>query len=139
MARPKVTRGNLKDHKVTVRLDHATYEMLKEAMERGTITNLSEALRSMIRQRVWEEKTSELLSQDSRLQEMSDRELRTLVNTVFRDFGKGQKRGIIGSDEFLKGFFSALGGLVREALMEWERRKAEKKTTKGKGRARKPL
>ena len=126
--RLKLTKGIKKDYKVTVRLDHDTYEDLIEAIKKGKITNLSEALRSMIRQKVWEERFSDEIGQDLRLNEVSDKDLREIVNRVFGDFNITKNRQIVKQDGFLEGLFSALGPIVRRAVAELERREADKRS-----------
>lgn len=130
MPRPKLIKGNRKEHKVTIRLDDATYESLKEAMERGMISNLSEALRTMIRQKVWEERISEEMSRDMRLEEMRDEDLRSVVDILLGNFDTPERRKFLKSDGFLKGFFSAFGGVMKVVLTELERREGQKSTTK---------
>lgn len=128
MAGAKLIVGNKKDHKVTVRLDNDTYQSLKEAVERGVITNLSEALRGMIRQKLWEEMFSEEIGQDLRLNEIKEKELRRMVDRVVGDVAEIKNKEIIKLDGFLEGMFSALGGLVKKAMVELDKREAQKKT-----------
>ena len=130
MPRPKLMKRNRKDHKVTVRLDNATYESLKEAMERGTISNLSEALRTMIREKIWEERMSEELSRDLRPEEVSNEDLRSAVDILLGSFDTPERREFLKLDGFLKGFFSALGGVMKTVLTELERREGQRKITK---------
>ncbi|MFC1958495.1 ribbon-helix-helix domain-containing protein [Chloroflexota bacterium] len=131
MPRPKIIRGDNKDHKVTVRLDNATYESLKEAMEQGKITNLSEALRDMIRRKLWEERFSEEIGQDLRFNEVNEEDLREMMDKLLGNFKTERYREILKVDGVLEGMFSAFGGVLRKALTELEKREAEKRTRKG--------
>ena len=131
MPRRKIIRGDNKDYKVTVRLDNATYESLKEAMEHGKITNLSEALRDMIRRKLWEEKFSEEIGRDLRLNEVSGEDLRGVTDRLLGDFDIERNREFLKVDGFLEGMFSAFGNLMRRAIAELERREADKRTRRG--------
>jgi hypothetical protein len=127
MPRPKI-RASLKDHKVTIRLDNDTYQTLKEAIDQGVITNLSETLRGMIRQRLWVEKFSKEIENDLKLDEVSYEDLRAIANRVLRDFD-GDKR-LLKMDGVLEAMFSVFGGLVRRAIVEAERREADINTAR---------
>jgi Arc/MetJ-type ribon-helix-helix transcriptional regulator len=129
MPRPKLIKGNKKDHKVTIRLDNDTYRSLKEAIEQGKVTNLSEALRGMIRQKVWEVKFSEEIRRDLRLNEVSEKDLREMVDRLLGDFDTAENREFVKLDGFLEALFSSIGSVIRKALVELERREAGKRTS----------
>jgi Arc/MetJ-type ribon-helix-helix transcriptional regulator len=128
MPRPRISMHNKKDHKVTVRLDDDTYQSLKEAIEAGLITNLSEALRNMIRQKLWEVEFSREIGKDLSIKEVSEEELREVVDRVVGDFDTAKNKEFLKLDGFLEGMFSALGGIVRKAMVELEKRSARDKT-----------
>ena len=129
MARPKLTRANVKDHTVTVRLDDGTYQQLKEAMERGTISNLSEALRSMIRQRLWQESFSKEIESDLKSGELSEKDWHDVVQRVWGSLKSGsvEDRESAKLEGFLEGLFSAVGGFIRRAIEELDRKEGDKK------------
>lgn len=128
MPRPRISMQNKKDHKVTVRLDDDTYQSLKEAIEAGLITNLSEALRNMIRQKLWEVEFSREIGKDLSIKEVSEEELREVVDRVVGDFDTAKNKEFLKLDGFLEGMFSALGGIVRKAMVELEKRSTRDKT-----------
>ena len=130
MPRPKIIRGDNKDYKVTVRLDNATYKSLKEAMEHGKITNLSEALRGMIRRKLWEEKFSEEIGRDLRLDEVSEKDLREMTDRLLGNFDTAENREFVKLDGFLEGMFSTFGSIMKRAILELERREVDKRTKK---------
>jgi len=130
MPMPKLTRGNKKDYKVTVRLDHDTYEDLIKAIEKGNITNLSEALRSMIRQKLWEQRFSEEIPLDVKWSEVSKKELRSMANRMFGDLCVSEYRKFLTADGFLEGIFSAVGGVVKKGLVELEKREQKGRVTR---------
>jgi Arc/MetJ-type ribon-helix-helix transcriptional regulator len=129
MARPKLTRVNVKDHTVTVRLDDATYQQLKEAMELGTITNLSEALRSMIRQRLWQERLSKEMERDLKSGDLSEKDWHGAVQRIWEALKSGsvEDRKSAKLEGFLEGLFSAFGGFVRRAVEELDAEEGNKK------------
>lgn len=129
MARPKLTRVNVKDHTVTVRLDDATYQHLKEAMEQGTITNLSEALRSMIRQRLWQERFSKEIERDLKSGELSEETWHGVVQRIWGSLKSGSEedRESVKLEGFLEGLLSACGGFIRRAIEELDRKEGGKK------------
>ena len=129
MPRPKVTKGNTKDHKVTVRLDDATYQQLKKATERGTITNLSEALRSMIRQKLWQEYFSDEMERDLKSGELSEEELHGVVQRVWESLKNAsvEDKESAKSEGFLEGLFSVFGGFVRRTIGDLDRTEQDKK------------
>ena len=131
MPRPKIIRGDNKDYKVTVRLDNATYESLKEAMEQGKIINLSEAIRGMIRQKLWEERFSEEIGRDLRVNEVSEKDLREVTDRLLGNFDTAKNRKFLKIDGFLEGMFSAVGSVIKRAMVELERRETDKRTKKG--------
>jgi Arc/MetJ-type ribon-helix-helix transcriptional regulator len=123
----KLTGASKKDFRVTVRLDPETYGRLSEAVEQGVITNISEALREMIRQKLWERRFSKEIQRDMKLDEISDEDLRRAKKILLGDLGTTKMRKLLMADGFLEGMFSALGGIVRKAMNELERREANKK------------
>jgi len=84
MPKRKLTGAGKKDYRVTVRLDPETYRSLSEAVEQGAISNLSEALRSMIRQKLWEQRFSNEMQLDLKWNEVSRKELRSSEQDVRR-------------------------------------------------------
>ena len=127
MPRRKLTGAGKKDFRVTIRLDPETYRSLSEAVEQGAISNISEALREMIRQKLWEQRLSKEMQLDMKLDEITDEDLRRVKKIVLGDLGTSEKRKLLMVDGFLEGMFSALGGIVRKAMNELERREANKK------------
>ena len=132
MQMKKVTRTNKKDYRVTVRLDADTYQSLSEAVEQGAINNLSEALRSMIRQKLWEQRFSEEIPLNVEWNEVSKKELRSLANRIFGDLGISEYRKLLRADGCIEGIFSAVGGVIRKALVELERREQKGEVTRAK-------
>ncbi|HEX74160.1 MAG TPA: ribbon-helix-helix protein, CopG family [Dehalococcoidia bacterium] len=128
----KVTRTGKKDYRVTVRLDAETYRSLSEAVEQGAISNLSEALRSMIRQKLWEQRFSKEIPLDVKWSEVSKKELRSMANRMFGDLGVSEYRKFLTADGFIEGIFSALGGVVKKGLVELERREQKGRVTRSK-------
>jgi Arc/MetJ-type ribon-helix-helix transcriptional regulator len=128
----KVTRTGKKDYRVTVRLDAETYRSLSEAVEQGAISNLSEALRSMIRQKLWEQRFSKEIPLDVKWSEVSKKELRSMANRMFGDLGVSEYRKFLTADGFIEGIFSAVGAVVKKALVELERREQKGKVTRAK-------
>ena len=133
MPRPKLTKGNTKDHKVTVRLDDATYQQLKKAMERGTITNLSEALRSMIRQKLWQEWFSDEMERDLKSGEFNEEDLHSVVQRVWEGLKSAsvEDKESAKSEGFFEGLFSAFGGFVRKSIGELDRKELDKRNRRG--------
>ena len=129
MPRPKLTRGNIKDHRVTVRLDDTTYQQLKEAMERGTISNLSETLRNMIRQKLFEVRFSQELERDLQSGEVNEEDLHSVIQRVWRSLNSASERDkeSAKTEGFLEGLFAAFGRFVRRSIEELDRVEAEKK------------
>ncbi len=128
MPRPKLVKVNGKDHRVTIRLDNDTYQSLKEAIGQGKLPNLSEALRGMIRQKVWEVKFSEEIRRDLRLNEVSEKDLREMVDRLLGEFDTPENRRFVKVDGFLEALFSSIGSVIRKALVELERREGDKRT-----------
>ena len=118
----KPKRTDNKDYRVTVRLDAQTYLSLQEAAQKGKIGNLSEALRDMIRQKLWEQRFSSEILDDLKLNEVNDKDLRRTVNRLLGDMGASEDRKLLTVNGFLEGMFSALGGLVKKAVVELEKR-----------------
>jgi Arc/MetJ-type ribon-helix-helix transcriptional regulator len=128
----KLTQAEKKDYRVTVRLDAETYQSLSEAVEQGAISNLSEALRSMIRQKLWEQRFSKEIPLDVKWNEISKKELRSMANRMFGDLGVSEYRKFLTADGFIEGIFSALGGVVKKGLVELERREQKGRRTRSK-------
>lgn len=129
MPRPKMIKRSTKDHKVTVRLDDAAYQQLKKGIERGTITNLSEALRSMIRQQLWQERFSDEIQGDLKSGELSEEDLHGTVKRMWEILKSAsvEDRESAKSEGFLEGLFSAFGGFVRKSIGELDREEQDKK------------
>ena len=128
----KLTQAGKKDYRVTVRLDAETYQSLSEAVEQGAISNLSEALRSMIRQKLWEQRFSKEILLDVKWNEISKKELRSMANRMFGDLGVSEYRKFLTADGFIEGIFSAVGGVVKKGLIELESREQKGKVTRAK-------
>jgi hypothetical protein len=122
MLRRKLTQADKKDYRVTVRLDAETYRSLSDAVEQEAISNLSEALRSMIRQKLWEQRFSKEIPLDVKWNEVSKKELRSVANRMFGDLGVSEYRKFLTADGFIEGIFSAVGGVVKKGLVELEKR-----------------
>ncbi len=125
----KRTRADKKDYRVTVRLDDATYQQLKKAMERGTITNLSEALRSMIRQNLWQERFSDEMQEDLKSGRLSEEDLHGTVKRIWETLKSAgvEDRESAKSEGFLEGLFSVVGGFIRKSIGELDREEQDKK------------
>ena len=132
MPKRKLTGAGKKDYRVTVRLDPETYRSLSEAVEQGTISNLSEVLRSMIRQKLWEQRISNEIPLDIQWNEVSKKELRSMANRMFGDLGVSEYRKFLRADGFMEGIFSAMGSVVKKGLIELERREQKGKVTRDK-------
>jgi Arc/MetJ-type ribon-helix-helix transcriptional regulator len=132
MPKRKLTGAVKKDYRVTVRLDPETYRSLSEAIEEGTISNLSEALRSMIRQKLWEQRFSNEMQLGVKWNEVSKRELRSIANRMFGDLGVSEYRKFMMLDGFIEGIFSAMGGVVKKGLIELEKREQKDKVLRAK-------
>ena len=130
MLKRKLTGTEKKDYRVTVRLDPETYQSLSEAVEQGTITNLSEALRSMIRQKLWEQRFSKEIPLDVKWNEVSKKELRSLANRMFGDLSVSEYSKFLMADGFIEGIFSVVGGVIKKGLIELERREQKGKLTR---------
>ena len=128
----RATRTGKKDYRVTVRLDAETYRSLSEAVEQGAISNLSEALRSMIRQKLWEQRLSKEIPLNVKWSEASKKELRSIANRMFGDLGVSEYRKFLRADGFMEGIFSAMGSVVKKGLIELERREQKGKVTRAK-------
>jgi Arc/MetJ-type ribon-helix-helix transcriptional regulator len=128
MPEREMTGVSKKDYRVTVRLDPETYQSLREAVQQGAISNLSEALRSMIRQKLWEERFSQEIGKDLSIRDVSEEELREVVDQVVGDFETVKSKEFLKLDGVLEGMFSAMGGIVRKAMVELERRHTLNKT-----------
>jgi Arc/MetJ-type ribon-helix-helix transcriptional regulator len=126
----RTTKTGKKDYRVTVRLDAETYRSLSEAVEQGAISNLSEALRSMISQKLWEQKLSKEIPLDVKWNKISKKELRSMANRMFGDLGVSEYRKFLMIDGFIEGIFSALGGVVKKGLIELERREQKGRATR---------
>jgi len=130
MPKRKLMGAGKKDYRVTVRLDPETYRSLSEAVEQGTISNLSEALRSMIRQKLWEQRFSKEIPLDVQWNEVSEKELRSIANRMFGNLGVSEYRKFLTADGFIEGIFSAVGGVIKKGLIELERREQKGKVTR---------
>ena len=128
----KLTQADKKDYRVTVRLDAETYRSLSEAVEQGAISNLSEALRSMIRQKLWEQRFSKEIPLDVKWSEVSKKELRSMANRMFGDLDVSEYRKFLTADDFIEGIFSVVGGVVKKGLVELERREQKGRVPRSK-------
>jgi Arc/MetJ-type ribon-helix-helix transcriptional regulator len=128
MSGRKLTGAGKRDFRVTIRLDSETYRSLSEAVEQGIITNISEALREMIRQKIWEKRFSKEMQRDLTLNEVSDEDLRRMKKILFGDLGTSEERKLLMVDGFLEGMLAAVGGIAKKALVELEKRHVDKVT-----------
>ena len=132
----KLMGASKKDFRVTIRLDPETYRSLSEAVQQGIINNISEAIRETIRQKIWEGRVSKEIQRDLTLSDVSDEDLRRVKKILLGDLRTLKKGRLLMVDGFLEGMFSAIGGTIRKALIELERRQLDGATPVRRANAR---